>query len=183
MEKWREIEGYNGFYEVSNKGRVRSWRNGAYGKRNKPKILKGRPNKQGYLSVSLYSNGNPKYYRICRLVGKYFVSNPKNKPQINHINGVVDCDKASNLEWVTARENTIHAYRSGLRGNGSGFDAPNSKLSVDDIKWIITYYNNNEYNQTELADMFDTSQSHISRIVNKETGHFEDGTVLNINEV
>jgi len=80
------------------------------------RFLKQSANTEGYLSVGLRHNGITAMFRVHRLVAKIYVPNPENKPQVNH----KDLDKKnnhkSNLEWVTNRENTIHAVLNGRKG-------------------------------------------------------------------
>lgn len=109
MEIWRDIEGFEGLYKVSNLGKIKS-----FYKNGKTKILKPVPNFKGYERVSLCDRqGHKKIFCVHRLVGKAFILNPHNKSQINHINGNKRDNKIENLEWVTPQENCIH--RSKLR--------------------------------------------------------------------
>lgn len=105
---WKDIEGYEGVYKVSSKGKIYSVRN----KRN----LKLNYKKNGYVYVELNYKGKAKTYRVHRLVAKAFVYNAKNKPYVNHINGVKSDNYFNNLEWVSARENNIHAHENKLSG-------------------------------------------------------------------
>ena len=91
MEEWKAIKGYEGLYEVSNLGRVKSIeRKVAHPivkeKTIKEKLLKYNTDSNGYLYVTLYKNGKPKSFKIHRLVAIAFISNPDNKPDIDHIN-------------------------------------------------------------------------------------------------
>lgn len=99
QEIWKDIVGYEGLYQVSNMGRVRSL------KRNI--ILKPTSdmNGKGYYFVNL-KRGNPK--KIHRLVAKAFIPNPDNKPEVNHIDGNTKNNKIDNLEWCTHQENCVH---------------------------------------------------------------------------
>lgn len=120
-EEWRDIEGYNGAYRVSNYGRVwsvsRAVRVG--GKTGsvitKDLILSTKEDQKGYERVYLNTmNGKTKFVPIHRLVAKAFIDNPLNKPQVNHIDGNKKNNRVDNLEWCTNGENQIHAYRLGL---------------------------------------------------------------------
>lgn len=104
-ELWADVAGYEGIYEISTKGRIRSW---AYGT---PRILKHGQHRNGYHFLKLYKNGFSTYYSVHRLVAKTFIPNPENKPQVNHKDGDVHNNTIENLEWCTSQENHIHAYR------------------------------------------------------------------------
>ena len=106
MEEWRPIKGYEGLYEVSNLGRVKSLeRYDTLGRKKKEKILSSKYNKYGYLRVTLYKNGIGKDFFIHRLVAEAFIPNPENKPQIDHINTIRTDNRDKNLRWVTQKEN------------------------------------------------------------------------------
>lgn len=78
------------------------------------KILKPQINTSGYWTIGLYKNGKRKLYRIHRLIGKAFIPNPYNKPEINHKDGNKLNNHIENLEWVTTSENTQHAWDTKL---------------------------------------------------------------------
>ena len=106
MEEWKAIAGYEGLYEVSNLGRIKSLsRIDSRGYKRNEKILKLNKDSGGYLKVSLYKNGKPKQYNVHRLVAIAFIPNPDNLPEVNHkdenrINNYVD-----NLEWCNRKYN------------------------------------------------------------------------------
>jgi hypothetical protein len=107
-EIWKPIDKFKDLYEISSIGRVRS-------NSRKARILKPGSNKQGYRQVSLGKDWKFNTFRINRLVAIAFIPNPDNKPQVNHINGIKWDDRVENLEWVTAKENSIHAFKIGLK--------------------------------------------------------------------
>ena len=111
-EVWKDIEGYEGKYQVSNLGRVKSL---SFSHTNQEKVLKGTPSNWGYLKVELYSNGKGKIFYIHRLVANAFIPNPETKSQVNHIDGNKTNNVASNLEWCSPGENQSHAIKHGLR--------------------------------------------------------------------
>lgn len=119
-EIWKDIVGYEGLYQVSNLGRVKSldhFRNTGLnrGYLQKGKILKPSMDMyRNYLRVQLSKKGKVVSIRIHRLVAQAFIPNPKNKPQVNHIDGNKLNNCVDNLEWVTIRENIQHAYDTGL---------------------------------------------------------------------
>lgn len=122
METWKEIPGFEGRYEVSNLGRVKSLprevSNHTGKSMVKEKILKQRADCKGYMRIDLNDNdGKHKYLGVHRLVAMAFIPNPENKPQINHIDGVKNHNFVENLEWVTNQENHDHAVLNGLYPN------------------------------------------------------------------
>ena len=116
-EIWRDIEGYEGLYQVSNKGRVKSverivWDNRGYYKTIQEKILKPEKTKWGYLRVVLCRDNKKKHYMIHRLVGQVFLENPQNLPVINHIDENKENNCSSNLEWCSISYNNNYNDRT-----------------------------------------------------------------------
>jgi hypothetical protein len=122
LEKWKDIRKYEGLYKISNKGNVKSFH-------KQEKKLKPILSKRNYFTVTLYKNGVGVQKRISRLVGKSFIENDKNKPFINHIDGNKLNNNATNLEWVTAKENMVHASKSGLIPNSISIKLTNKKTN------------------------------------------------------
>lgn len=103
-EIWKDIEGYEGLYQVSDLGRVKSFATS--------RVLKPYRNKAGYLLVYLCKNGKRKTHRIHRLVAQSFIPNPENKPEVNHLDENKTNNMVSNLEWSTRKENLNHGTRN-----------------------------------------------------------------------
>ena len=101
-EYWKPVVGYEGLYEVSNWGRVKSLKFG------KEKILKQSKNNKGYCLVTLSKNGTHKHFQVHRLVALHFLPNPNNLPQINHKDENKTNNNVDNLEWCTNEYN--HNY-------------------------------------------------------------------------
>lgn len=98
-EIWKDVEGYEGRYQVSSFGRVR----------REGHIVKGCLAANGYLVLNLSMHGKGKTSTIHRIVAKAFIPNPENKAQVNHINGDKTDNRVENLEWVTKSENALHS--------------------------------------------------------------------------
>ena len=104
-EKWKDVKDYEGHYQVSDYGRVKSV------KFVKERILKPFRDKDGYLTVNLCKNHKIKYCRIHRLVAQSFIPNPQNLPEINHKNEDKTDNKVDNLEWCDAKYNNNYGTR------------------------------------------------------------------------
>ena len=106
MEHWKAIDGYEGLYQVSNLGRVKSLKCG------KEKILKPGKNTGGYLHVDLYKDGHEKTVKIHRLVAEAFIPNPNNLDTINHKDEDKTNNTVSNLEWMSQKDNINYGTRN-----------------------------------------------------------------------
>lgn len=111
---FKPIEGYEGLYEVNEFGEVKSLtrsfiNNKGYECFTKERILKPQI-RNNYLFVRLSKNNTKRMFSVHRLVAQCFISNPENKPMVNHIDGNRLNNKATNLEWVTLSENILHSY-------------------------------------------------------------------------
>lgn len=123
-EIWKDIPGYEGIYQASSEGNIRSLDRYSKPHNNngticqnfiRGKFLKGSYDSDGYLEVQLTdANGCPKYYRMHRLVALTFIPNPDNTKytQVDHINCVKDDNRVCNLEWVTCKENINRAWNN-----------------------------------------------------------------------
>ena len=113
-ETWKDIKGYEGSYQVSDMGRIKSLERTVTRKNGRKQTIRERILKSdiihnGYLRVRLYdSSGKIKRFLVHRLVCKAFHENPENKPCVNHIDENKTNNKASNLEWCTVEENNNH---------------------------------------------------------------------------
>jgi hypothetical protein len=120
MEKWKDVIGFEGFYQISNFGRVKSLARIRKNPFNAPCMSKERimtihNNSNGYPSLKLRKHGISKTITVHRLVSLHFIENASALPDINHKNGIKTDNRSENLEWVTQSENNFHAISSGLR--------------------------------------------------------------------
>ena len=117
IEEWRSVIGYEGLYEVSNTGQVRSfdryvkYSNGRI-HLHKGKVLSPIKDKDGYLQVNLCNNGKIHQIKIHRLVAQAFLLNPDNLPQVNHLDEDKTNNSVDNLEWCTVKYNNNYGTRT-----------------------------------------------------------------------
>ncbi len=171
LEEFRDVSSYEGYYQVSNLGRVRSvdrvierknWRKQSF----KGRVLKSAMVK-GYLRVGLCKNGVCKDNLIHRLVGVEFIPNSESKPYINHKDGVKDNNVVSNLEWTTPRENSDHATENGFMASGERVF--NSKLTEKDVSDIRDKYDGGSQSMRNLAVEYGVSGNTIHAAINRVT--------------
>ena len=113
MEIWKNIENFEGFYQVSNFGNIKSCNRIVNGQLLKGKTRKPRL-KNGYYRISLQKNMKRQEFGVHKLVSMMFIDNPENKPIVNHKDGNKLNNHVANLEWVTYSENSIHAHKNDL---------------------------------------------------------------------
>lgn len=160
-EIWKDIKGHEGLYQISNIGRVKSFR------RNKTKILKNTKTVYGYSQVGI--NGIPSKVHI--LVAKSFIHNQENKPCVNHLNGVKTDNNVENLEWCTYKDNTLHAYRTNLINKKKGIEHPLfgtkrlSRFKIDQYDLSDNYINTFS-SIREASRVLDICVTCISGVVN-----------------
>lgn len=140
MEVWKDIEGYEGLYQISNLGRVKSMpktrRNRFSSYRSKEAILKPRT-QSGYDVAALYKDGVRENIKVHRLVAVAFIGRDHSKPWINHKNGIKTDNRVENLEWCTPQGNSRHAFDTGLNHVERGKGNPRSRR-------ILQYKENGE---------------------------------------
>lgn len=127
-EDWRDIPGYEGKYQASSLGNIRSLDRGE---------LKPFKSRDGYLVATLQKNGQRYRTGAHRLVALAFLPNPENKPQVNHKNGVKTDNRPENLEWVSCSENNLHRRRV-LNGGGGRPKTPVRCISTGQVYGSIT---------------------------------------------
>lgn len=171
-EIWKEIKGYEGYYSVSNKGRVKSLeRVVPHDEGRGERVIKERiiTNwvSNGYHNVSFSVDGKVTKHKVHRLVAAAFIPNHEDKFTVNHIDGDKTNNEVSNLEWATLSENNKHAYDTGLYTT-FGENQPTSILKYDEVKKIRELHKTGNYFHRELAEMFGVSRRHIGNIINKK---------------
>ena len=114
QEIWKDIEGYEGKYQVSNYGNVRSLMYHNTKGIKRISSLKPATDGKGYLRCALSKNNILTTFKVHRLVAQAFIPNPLNLPQVNHLNGDKQDNRVENLEWCTNSMNQKHAYKIGL---------------------------------------------------------------------
>lgn len=172
-EEWRPVVGYEGLYEVSNWGALRSLdrvkTNPIAGEHIvKGKVLNPVKNQKGYLRFILWKDGKKFSAGVHRLVAAAFIPNLHNYPEINHKDGLKDNNYLGNLEWCTTKENIKHSYVTGLRAldHAQGEKNGRSKLSSKQVKEIRNM--GNTIRQIDLAELYGVSQLTISKILNRK---------------
>lgn len=133
MEEWRDIKGYEGLYQVSNAGRVRSLDREVKGKFLKGKVLSCY-SKHTYPVVALCNAEGKKCVRVHRIVAEAFLENYYNLPEVNHIDGNKNNNCVENLEWCTRTENVNHAWRTGLMSAPPAEEMIEVEMYVGDFK-------------------------------------------------
>jgi len=175
MEKYVQIKGFNGHYEVSNYGNVRSVdriipaHKGSRQLNIKGKLLKPSID-GGYKRVAIMLNGKLKTKKVHRLVAEHFCINDNPLNVVNHKDGNKLNNNADNLEWVSHKENVRHAFAMGLSKGLKGSSNPNSKLSEQDVLEIRAMAKlKRNYGRDSLAKKYGVSSKHIQDIVNSKT--------------
>jgi hypothetical protein len=164
MEIFKDIINYEGLYQVSNYGNIKSlhYRGG-----KREIILKPHKDIYGYFTVDLCINYKIKKCKIHRLVALAFIINSENKPQINHIDGNKENNYYKNLEWCTGSYNQKHAFKTGLNKPKSGEFHYRHKLTKENIIKIRETYKKKNITQKELSIYYNVSIQCISAITTK----------------
>lgn len=154
MEIWKDIQGYEGIYQISNLGNVKSLSRTIYRKCgnyiSKEKLLKQHVGTTGYYIVDLKKNGKRRTFKVHRLVAKAFLSELKDKPFVNHKDGDKLNNSVSNLEWCSQQENMQHAVSTGLK---PAFKISKQKLKEDYIDNVMSI--------VQIANKYKTTKSKI----------------------
>lgn len=164
-EEWRDIEGFEGRYQVSNLGRVRSFARKSY---KTPKILKDTHDTDGYCMVNLCDakhGTKNKISKVHRLVAKAFIDNPNGFPEVNHIDENKSNNRADNLEWCTTQYNLTYGNRLNCTYGSNNF---HSKLTIAQVREIRQIYKKGDlqFGQSALGKRYGVTHGTIRCIVN-----------------
>ena len=179
-EVWRPIPKFEGYYEASNMGRIKSLDrtiekpDKKTGKINymtrKGKIFKIRfKQNRRYMVIRLCKYGYILNAPVHRVIAMTFIPNPDNKPQVNHINGIKTDNRVENLNWVNNSENVLHAIDSGLMKYAVGENHGSALFTEEDVLKIRELHASKKYNMVEIGKMFNTNNSRIYEIVSRKT--------------
>lgn len=176
-EMWKDIQGYEGFYQASNLGRVRSIPRVIVDRKNnrffKGRILKSYLDKDGYPTIILSKSNKKRVIHVHRLVAQVFIPNLENKEQVNHIDGDKQNNRIENLEWCSNLENIRHSWSSGLSTNKHCWGELNYKarLSESDVKFMRTNFisRSKDFGITAMARRFNISTGHAANVIYRRT--------------
>ena len=179
QEEWRPVVGYEGLYEVSSFGNVKSlpksWSRKGCGTVNRNSSIILTPiqhkfkNKPTYLVVTLSGKVKRKISLIHRLVAQAFIPNTENKIQVNHKDGNKTNNKASNLEWNTSQENITHSIETNLKPSLRGVNCKSSKLAEKQVLEIREKYIPWKYSMQKLANEYMVTPPTIMCIILRKT--------------
>ena len=169
IEIWKLIQGYEGLYEVSNIGRVKSFqKNNSNKSKTDFTIINPFIQKKGYFRISLSKNSCRKKYLIHRLVAQAFIPNPNNLPQVNHKNNDKSNNKIENLEWMTNLDNTKHAWKNGFKNRDCyprGEKHYLTKLNNEIVKEIKQNYIPYKFGPAKLSEKYKIKKGCIKNII------------------
>jgi len=174
-EIWKDVKGFEGKYQVSSIGRVRSLDRITTDHLGRSYFTKGRIMKliliKGYHYVGL-SERVTKNFQVHRLVAFAFLGIDQSRTTVNHINGIKNDNRVENLEWANYSEQIIHCVKTGLRPKSVGEKSNLAKLSQETIYKIRKEYKTGFFTMKELALRHGTSMGNISNIVHCYTWKF-----------
>lgn len=165
QEQWEWIKGYEGIYEVSNHGRVRSYKNGSHGLREAPKILKATVSVKGYPTVALYKNKVKYSVGLHRVLAEAFIPNPNGYKLVLHHDDDKLNSSLSNLYWGTHKMNTADM----IRNKGMEPMRGKAKLNETKVLEIRSIYDQGWATQKEIAKAYEVSKQTIGAVVRRET--------------
>lgn len=171
MEIWKDIQGFENMYQVSNIGKIKSLERTIKTKKGflrvKERILDGSKDTKGYLQVELKKDGKRNIKVIHRLVAEAFIPNIDNKEQVNHKDGNKLNNNVDNLEWVTCQENIQHAWKNKLNVARLGEEHHNHKLTTEQAIYIKQNYKprDKKFGMCALARKFNVTTGPVFNII------------------
>jgi NUMOD4 motif-containing protein len=165
LEIFKPINGYEGLYEVSNFGRIKSlakrWSNGY----KEETIMSLTENKKNYITVRLSKDGIKETFYVHILVAKHFIKNPNKLPEVNHKDFIRSNNMVDNLEWKTKIGNIKYSVIAGRIRGWRGENSPRANHTNERVLKIRELYESGSYTQNQLADMFNVKRHNISKII------------------
>lgn len=187
QEIWFNVKGYEGFYQISNLGRMRSvdryipirFKNGKVLQRFYPsQPLKPFHDKDGYIIYDLIKDKKRTHVRFHRLLAEHFIPNPENKSEVNHINGIKDDNRLENLEWCTKSENAQHMYHI-LGFKGSNYGKRLSPERIEQLRLLRLGYKMSDEEKRHLSEMRKGGKNPCAKkVICVETGQIFDTVEL-----
>lgn len=176
-EIWKDIKGFEGLYQVSNTGKVKSLERYVPARNNGLRVVRerilGKNTKDDYVKIILCDGDRKRVDSVHRIVAEFFIPNPKNLPMINHKNGVKHDNRVENLEWCTQSDNVLHANRIGLCDTAKGERNIHSKLQEEDVLLIVKLLERGLLEHS-IATLFKIKQSTVNSIkLNKTWKHVD----------
>lgn len=181
IEEWRDVIGWEGFYQISSTGRLRSVNRTVIRKNGTSQFFKSKICNQplkstGYPAARLSdaASGRRIMPPIHRLVAQAFIPNPLNLPEVNHKDGIKTNPTVENLEWVTSQQNRKHAWDIGLRNRSHlpihrGIEQKTAKLNDDAVRDIRLNYLKNGKPLTALAKKYGVEKKTIYNVLKNKT--------------
>lgn len=157
-EQWKDVKGFEEYYQISDQGNV-------YSKRSE-RLLHQSLTGSKYPKVSFSIKQGRTYHMVHRLVAEAFISNPENKRTVNHIDGNKSNNNLSNLEWNSYSENCLHAFRTGLHipHDVTGIKNPRALVTEDEVRGIRKMLETKLYFDREIAKVYGVSRELINAI-------------------
>jgi len=164
MEKWKRIPNYSR-YEASTYGRIKTFNWKGSGQE---RIMTPAKDKSGYLRTTLIrDDGIYHPIKVHRIIAQTFIPNPFNLPEVNHLKGIKDDNRVTEIEWSTRRNNIKHSFDTGLQINGFNEDARNVKLTNKQVQEIRNKYVPRKYSLYKLANEYGIGTTQIHRIISQ----------------
>ena len=177
---WYPLKDYEGFYEITREGHIRSIDRFIREGRTfiKGKVMTPHIDYKGYVRVHLSKNGKNKGERVHRLIAKTFIENPENLPEVNHIDSNKQNNSIENLEWVTTKQNSEHFFTKGnykeRNAKLSRENNPRARLTWNDVHLIRKLKEEYNFKNKTLSWLFDISVSQIKMIVSYRQWKLEE---------